>query len=143
VADGLPFGNASKLGVTPYQVVIVASLIEKEAVAEADRPLVAAVIYNRLKQNMTLGFDSTVAYIDPDPSNGLTSSDFRIDSPYNTRLYAGLPPTPIASPGKASLEAALQPATTNDLFFVACPGVPRLLFSQTYAQFLQDKACIG
>jgi UPF0755 protein len=143
VAHEMPFANASKLGVTPYQAVIVASLVEKEAATEADRPLVAAVIYNRLRINMKLGIDATVTYIDPDPSDGLTSSDFRIHSPYNTRLYAGLPPTPIASPGRASLEAALQPAISNDLYFVACPGDPKMLFSQTYAEFLHDKACLG
>jgi UPF0755 protein len=143
VAHEMPLANAAKLGVTPYQAVIVASLVEKEAAAPADRPLVAAVIYNRLKINMKLGIDATVTYIDPDPSNGLTDSDFRIRSPYNTRLYAGLPPTPIASPGKASLEAALQPANSDDLYFVACAGQSRMLFSQTYAQFLHDKACIG
>ncbi|MDP9331365.1 MAG: endolytic transglycosylase MltG [Actinomycetota bacterium] len=143
VAHEMPFANAEKLGVTPYQAVIIASLVEKEAAAPADRPLVAAVIYNRLKIDMKLGIDATVAYIDPDPSDGLTSSDFRIRSPYNTRLYAGLPPTPIASPGKASLEAALQPTATDDLYFVACPGDARMLFSQTYAEFLNDKACIG
>jgi UPF0755 protein len=93
---------------------------------------------------MTLGFDSTVAYIDPNPADGLTSADFKIHSPYNTRLSAGLPPTPIASPGRASLAASLSPAHTNDLYFLDCRGRDRLVFSSTYDQFLRDKAaCLG
>jgi UPF0755 protein len=143
-ARSLPFANATALGLTPYQIVIVASMIEKEVKVDADRPLVAAVIYNRLSHDMTLGFDSTVAYIDPNPADGLTSADFKIHSPYNTRLSAGLPPTPIASPGRASLAAALSPAHTNDLYFLDCHGRDRLVFSSTYDQFLRDKAaCLG
>ncbi|HZD80183.1 MAG TPA: endolytic transglycosylase MltG, partial [Actinomycetota bacterium] len=116
----LPWSNAQKLGVTPYQVVTIASMIEKEARVEQDRPLIAAVIYNRLAKDMPLGIDATVAYIDPDPSNGLTASDFLIDSPYNTRLHTGLPPTPIASPGLPSLQAALNPAQVDYLYYVLC-----------------------
>jgi UPF0755 protein len=118
-------------------------MIEKEVLAPADRPLVAAVIYNRLKAGMNLGFDTTVAYIDPDPSNGLTVSDFKIDSPYNTRLNPGLPPTPIASPSIGSLQGALSPASADDLYFLQCPGEARLRFSTSYADFLHDKACLG
>lgn len=138
-----PWNNTRKLGITPYQAVIVASMIEKEVLNPADRKLVAAVIYNRLKANMTLGFDTTVAYIDPDPSNGLTTSDFAIDSPYNTRLNPGLPPGPIASPSKESLVAALSPATASYKYFLQCPGQARLRFSTDYSSFLQDKACLG
>ena len=138
-----PWGNTSKLGITPYQAVIVASMIEKEVLNPADRKLVAAVIYNRLKAHMTLGFDTTVAYIDPDPSNGLTASDFAIDSPYNTRLNYGLPPGPIASPSKESLAAALSPAASPYKYFLQCPGEARLRFSTDYTSFLQDKACLG
>jgi len=138
-----PWGNTKQLGITPYQAVIVASMIEKEVLNPADRKLVAAVIYNRLKANMTLGFDTTVAYIDPNPSNGLTTSDFAIDSPYNTRLNPGLPPGPIASPSKESLLAALTPAASSYKYFLQCPGEARLRFSTDYASFLQDKACLG
>lgn len=138
-----PWANTKQLGITPYQAVIVASMIEKEVLNPADRKLVAAVIYNRLKANMTLGFDTTVAYIDPDPSNGLTTSDFAIDSPYNTRLNPGLPPGPIASPSKESLLAALSPATSSYKYFLQCPGEARLRFSTDYTSFLQDKACLG
>lgn len=138
-----PWSHTKQLGITPYQAVIIASMIEKEVLNPADRPLVAAVIYNRLKADMTLGFDTTVAYIDPDPSNGLTTSDFAIDSPYNTRLNAGLPPGPIASPSKESLTAALSPATSSYRYFLQCPGEARLRFSTDYTAFLQDKACLG
>jgi UPF0755 protein len=143
-ATDLPWTNAAKLGMTPYQIVVVASMIEKEATLDADRPKVAAVIYNRLARGMTLGIDATVGYIDPDPSNGLTSSDLAIDSPYNTRLNPGLPPTPIASPGVESLKAALSPADVPYLYYVACGTHGASRFSTTYAMFLHDKAvCLG
>jgi peptidoglycan lytic transglycosylase G len=138
-----PWANTKALGISPYQAVIIASMIEKEVMDPADRKLVAAVIYNRLKNNMLLGFDTTVAYIDPDPSNGLTASDFQIKSPYNTRINYGLPPGPIASPGKESLLAALTPATSPFKYFLQCPGEARLRFSTSYAAFLQDKTCLG
>src|SRR5207247_2243692 len=92
-AGSLPWQNAEGLGVSPYQVVTIASMIEREAKVPEDRPLIAAVIYNRLDRDMSLGIDATVQYIDPDPANGLTTSDFLIESPYNTRLHPGLPPT--------------------------------------------------
>jgi UPF0755 protein len=143
-AASLPWDRAEALGVTPYQVVTIASMIEEEARIEKDRPLISAVIYNRLARGMPLGIDATVAYIDPDPSNGLTASDFQIRSPYNTRLHAGLPPTPIASPGRASLEAALNPAHVPYLYYVLCGADGHHEFSVTYQRFLQDKArCLG
>ena len=143
-AATLPWADADALGVTPYEIVVIASMVEEEAKLDGDRALIAAVIYNRLKVGMTLGFDTTVAYIDPDPSNGLTASDFLIDSPYNTRLNPGLPPTPISNPGVASLLAALQPASVDYLYFVGCPGDGgAMTFSSSYAQFLRDKACLG
>ncbi|MGZ4152598.1 MAG: endolytic transglycosylase MltG [Actinomycetota bacterium] len=142
--QSLPWAGAKALGLTDYQVVIVASMIEREARVPGDRPKIAAVIYNRLSRRMPLGIDATVAYIDPDPSNGLTASDFRIDSPYNTRLHTGLPPTPIASPGIPSLRAALQPANVPYLYYVLCGADGHHKFSSTYAQFLRDKAaCLG
>jgi peptidoglycan lytic transglycosylase G len=141
---GLPWGNAAALGMTRYQIVVVASMIEREAEIDTDRPKIAAVIYNRLKRGMTLGIDATVGYIDPDPSNGLTSSDLAIDSPYNTRLNPGLPPTPIASPGLASLQAALRPADVPYLYYVACGKNGGHRFSTSYRTFLHDKAtCLG
>jgi UPF0755 protein len=143
-AKALPWDNARSLGVTPYQVVTIASMVEREAQVPADRPKIAAVIYNRLAKNMTLGIDATLQYVDPDPADGLTASDLKIDSPYNTRLNRGLPPTPIANPGLASLKAALQPAQTSDLYYILCGSDGRHEFTQTYAQFLQLKSqCQG
>jgi UPF0755 protein len=119
-AESLPWANAEELGVTPYEVVIIASMIEREAALDRERPIIAGVIYNRLKLGMTLGIDATLLYDDPTPDGQLSFSDLEYDSPYNTRINAGLPPTPIASPGRASLEAALQPADTPYLFYVLC-----------------------
>jgi UPF0755 protein len=136
--------GAAALGYSPYQVVTIASMIEKEAKIEKDRPLIAAVIYNRLKAGMTLGIDATLLYDDPTPDGQLSSSDLKSHSPYNTRLHAGLPPTPIASPGLASLEAALHPADVNYLYYVLCGADGHHKFSSTYSQFLIDKAnCLG
>jgi UPF0755 protein len=140
----LDWANAKGLGVSDYQVVVIASMIEREARVPSDRAKIAAVIYNRLADVMPLGIDATIGYIDPDPSNGLTVSDFAIDSPYNTRLYAGLPPTPIASPGMASLRAALAPADVPFLYYVLCGADGHHKFSVSYDQFLRDKAsCLG
>jgi UPF0755 protein len=143
-ARSLPWANARHLGVSDYQVVTIASMIEREARIPGDRPRIAAVIYNRLRAGMTLGIDATLEYIDPDPSNGLTQSDLLIDSPYNTRLHTGLPPTPIASPGRASLLAALRPADVSYLYYVLCGADGHHVFSRSYSQFLQDKSrCLG
>ncbi|MFN2544988.1 MAG: endolytic transglycosylase MltG [Actinomycetota bacterium] len=140
----LPWAKSRSLGVSDYQVVVVASMIEREARVEGDRSKIAAVIYNRLKIGMPLGIDATIQYIDPDPSDGLTDSDLHIDSPYNTRLHTGLPPTPIASPGLASLRAALQPAQVDYLYYVLCGADGHHEFTSSYDQFLVLKAqCLG
>jgi UPF0755 protein len=146
VAKELPWDNAKALGVTPYQAVIVASMVEKEAGVNTDRKPIAGVIYNRLRIGMTLGIDATLLYDDPTPDGQLTSPDLETASPYNTRLKLGLPPTPIASPGEASLEAALEPAHTDYLYYVLCPpdgeGVHR--FAKTYDEHLGNvDACLG
>ncbi len=142
--SGLPWGNAERLGLTPYEVVVVASMVEEEAKLARERPLIAAVILNRLARGMPLGIDATIAYIDPDPSDGLTASDLEIRSPYNTRLFPGLPPTPIASPGLDALRAALEPARTDDLYYVLCGADGHHEFSATYEGFVADKArCLG
>jgi peptidoglycan lytic transglycosylase G len=138
--------GAKKLGYTPYQIVIIASMIEREAQLDNERPLVASVIYNRLAANNTLGIDATLLYDDPTPDGTLSTSDLQTDSPYNTRINAGLPPTPIASPGRASLEAALHPADTKYFYYVLCPpdgpGVQR--FAVTYQEHLKNvQECLG
>lgn len=133
-AQALPWDQAEALGVTPYEVVIIASMIEREAALDRERPVIAGVIYNRLKIGMTLGIDATLLYDDPTPDGQLSFSDLEFDSPYNTRINAGLPPTPIASPGRASLAAALSPADTPFLFYVLCGADGHHRFGETAAE---------
>jgi len=110
---------AASKNLTEYDVLIIASMIEREVQVASERPLVASVIYNRLSQGMQLGIDATVQYALGEWKPDLTVSDLAIDSPYNTRRYAGLPPGPIASPGEASLRAAARPRATDLLYYVA------------------------
>jgi UPF0755 protein len=142
-ARSLPWDNAKRLGVSAYEVVIIASMVEREARVPQERAKIAAVIYNRLRRGMNLGIDATLQYVDPDPSNGLTESDLRIDSPYNTRLYPGLPPTPIASPGRDSLLAALEPDDLQYLYYVLCGKDGHHEFSSNYDDFLADRQRCG
>ena len=138
--------GAKALGYTPYQIVVIASMIEREAQLDSERPLIASVIYNRLAANNTLGIDATLLYDDPTPDGSLSTSDLQTDTPYNTRINAGLPPTPIANPGAKSLEAALHPADTKYFYYVLCPpdgpGVQR--FAVTYREHLKNvQECLG
>jgi UPF0755 protein len=133
--------DARALGVTPYQLLTVASMIEREAEVERDRPLIAAVIYNRLRARMPLGIDATIRYALRDYSQPLTDAQLRNPSAYNTRLHKGLPPTPIANPGMASIEAAAHPADVGYLYYVAAAdGCGEHVFSTSYAQFRRDAA---
>jgi UPF0755 protein len=141
---GLPWDNAESLGVTPYEIVVIASMIEKEAAVQRDRPLIAGVIYNRLREGMTLGIDATLLYDDPTPDGELSTADIETDGPYNTRLRAGLPPTPIASPYLWSLRAALEPADTPYFYYVLCGDDGGHRFAVTYDQHLANvDACLG
>lgn len=106
------------LGLVPYDVVVVASLIEEEALVAEDRAKIARVIYNRLAEGMRLDIDATACYAAAKSCADLTSEDLRRDSPWNTRAVGGLPPTPISAPGEASLEAALQPTDGDWLYYV-------------------------
>jgi UPF0755 protein len=143
-ARDLPFARAKELGVTPYELVTIASMIEEEARVDRDRRLIAGVIYNRLRIGMALGIDATLLYDDPTPDGQLSSSDLAYDSPYNTRINAGLPPTPIASPGEASLRAALNPADTDYLYYVLCGADGHHKFAKTHAQHIRNvDACLG
>jgi UPF0755 protein len=108
----------ARVGLSPYQVVIVASLIEREAKIPADEAKIARVIYNRLAQNIPLGVDASLCYILAEKPCSLTRSDLNSTSPYNTRKVAGLPPTPIAAPAKAALVAALNPEPGPWLYYV-------------------------
>lgn len=119
--------RAQQLGMSPRAVVTTASLIETEAKLSDERPLVASVIYNRLKKDMALAVDSSIIYASKlegkwRNDGKVYKSDVERRSPYNTRLHPGLPPGPIAAPGKSSLEAALYPATTGYLFYVRDPA---------------------
>jgi UPF0755 protein len=138
---GIDMGRARKANLTPYDVAIVGSMVEREARVAAERPLIAAVIWNRLRLGMPLQIDATVQYALPRHKTTLTYADLKIPSPYNTYLHTGLPPTPIANAGAASLEAAANPARVGYLYYVARnDGSGRHYFSSSYAQFLRDKA---
>jgi UPF0755 protein len=116
-------------GYTPYEGIVVASLIETEVRVDDERPIVSSVINNRLDQGMALDIDATVLYAlnTDDPAE----FDREVDSPYNTYLYPGLPPTPIAAPGRASLEAAAAPETTEFFFYVLTDEEGRHAFATT------------
>ena len=139
--------RAHELHVTPYQLLTIASMVEREAQLPGDRPKIAAVIYNRLRLGMPLGIDATIYYaveqaegIATD-AHELTESELHIDSPYNTRTHRGLPPTPISNPGMASIEAAAHPAHVPYLYYVAgADGCGEQVFSTNYAQFEIDAA---
>jgi len=132
---------ARSKNLTPYDVLVIASMVEKEAVAPEERPLVAAVIYNRLRLGMTLGIDATIRYGRNVPgTESLKRSDLETNHPYNTRLRTGLPPTPIANPGLASIRAAARPAKVDYLFFVRKPDGVHHFFTASQAEF-DRKSC--
>lgn len=134
------YAKADLLGMDVYDIVVVASLIEREVRDDAERPKVASVVYNRLEQGMRLEFCSTVQYILGEPQAILSIADTQIESPYNTYLHEGLPPGPICSPGEAAINAALEPADTTYLYFVLKSGdATTHNFSSTYDDFLKDK----
>ena len=111
--------KADSLGFSPYEIIIIASIIEGEAIYDSERPTISAVYHNRLKRGMKLQADPTVQYIIKDGPRRLLNRDLRIKSPYNTYMYKGLPPGPINSPGTQSLHAALNPQINDYLYFVA------------------------
>jgi len=113
---------ARRKNLTRYDVLIIASLIERETPAPEERPLVSSVIYNRLRTGDTLGIDATIRYAENNWDKPLLQSELDKDTPFNTRLNPGLPPTPIGNPGLASMKAAAKPARTDFLFYVAKPG---------------------
>lgn len=126
---------------TEYDVTIIGSMIEREIQVAAERPLAAAVIWNRLRLGMPLQIDATVQYALPQYKEQLTFEDLKVQSPYNTYLHTGLPPTPICNPGAAALRAAAHPAAVDYLYYVARnDGSGGHYFSANYAQFLKDKA---
>jgi UPF0755 protein len=132
---------ATTRNLTRFDVLTIASMIEREVAVASERPLVASVIYNRLRADMRLDIDATVQYAIGEWKKDLSAADLASGSPYNTRRFAGLPPGPIASPGKDSIRAAAHPAPTQFLYYVARnDGSGRHYFSRTPAQFEADVA---
>jgi UPF0755 protein len=132
---------ARSKNLTPYDVLIIASMVEAEAGTAHDRPLIASVIYNRLRQGTPLGIDATIRYAVNNYTTPLTDSQLHSPSRYNTRTHLGLPPTPIDNPSLASIQAAAHPAHTSYLYFVAKPcGNGASAFATTNAQFQLDVA---
>jgi UPF0755 protein len=129
---------ARSKNLTPYDVLIIASMIEKEAVVPAERKLVAAVVYNRLRNGMPLGIDATIRYgRDVPGTEPLRTSDLESDDPFNTRKRLGLPPTPISNPGLASMRAAAHPAQVDYLYYVRRPDGVHHFFTASSAEFCQ------
>jgi uncharacterized YceG family protein len=136
----LNLGYARSKHLTPYDVLIIASMVEKETLSPDERQLVAAVIYNRLHARMPLGIDATLRYgLEIPPTESIHQSQLESSSPYNTRNRVGLPPTPIANPGLASLQAAAHPAHVNYLYFVRKPDKKHHFFTASFKAF-QDYA---
>lgn len=127
--------RAKRKNLTAYDIVVIASMIDREAGIAKDRPLIAAVIYNRLKEGIPLGIDATLRYELKNWTEPLKVSELEADTPYNTRTNAGLPPSPIGNPGLASLQAAARPANVDFLYFVVKPcGNGASTFSKTAAE---------
>jgi uncharacterized YceG family protein len=132
---------ARSKNLTPYDVLKIASMIEKETVEPRERKLVSAVIYNRLRNKMPLGIDATIRYgLNIPGTESLTKSAIRSDNPYNSRRFPGLPPTPVANPGLASIKAAAHPAKVDYLYYVRIPGTTRHFFTASESEFLR-KVC--
>jgi UPF0755 protein len=133
---GVNMSYARSKNLTTYDVLTIASMVEREAGVASQRKLVASVIYNRLHDGMPLGIDATIRFATGNYEEPLTESQLAVNSPYNTRTHAGLPPGPINSPGLAAIEAAAHPAKTGYLFYVNNPNsCDELTFSKTEAEF--------
>jgi UPF0755 protein len=131
--------RSEELGITPYEAVIVASLIERESRVDEEYPKVARVVYNRIQQKIPLYVDATILYGLGRTSGGLKQSELKKDTPYNTRLHLGLPPTPISNPGEAAMAGALEPATGDWLYYVLADKQGHHLFTSDYNEFLRQK----
>jgi peptidoglycan lytic transglycosylase G len=127
---------ARSKNLTPYDVLIIASMIEREVIVPGERRLVAAVVYNRLHARMPLQIDATLRYgLGIPPTQAITESELASPSPYNTRIHYGLPPTPIANPGLASMQAAAHPGHVPYLYFVRKPDCRSHFFTASAARF--------
>jgi UPF0755 protein len=133
---GVDLRYARSKHLTQFDVLIIASMVEKEAIAPDERPKIAAVIYNRLHARMPLGIDATIRYaLNVPGTEPLHESQLHDPTPYNTRLHPGLPPGPIANPGLASIQAAAHPARVNYLYFVRKPDKVHHFFTASFAAF--------
>ncbi|MDQ3572908.1 MAG: endolytic transglycosylase MltG, partial [Actinomycetota bacterium] len=138
---GIDMGFAKSQGLSVYDVVIIASMIEREIAVPEERKLAASVIYNRLEADDTLGIDATIRFEDQNYTKPLVQSRLDSPTPYNTRVNPGLPPGPIGNPGLASLEAAANPAKTDFYYFVVKPGsCNEHAFVETEAEFAAAEA---
>ena len=138
----LRYARSKKL--TPYDVLIIASMVERETVVPSERPLVSAVIWNRLDAGMPLGIDATLRYgLNIPPTQAILESQLQSDNPYNTRKLTGLPPTPIANPGLASIQAAAHPAHVDYLYFVRKPDKVHHFFTASASAFNQYECAHG
>ena len=129
-----------RLNLTEYEILTTASLIEKEAASPEEQPMIASVIYNRIRARMPLQVDATILYALGESKERLSLDDLEVDSPYNTYKNAGLPPGPIASPGRGAIQAALEPSETEHLYYVLKPGGGEHFFTDDYDEFLEAKA---
>jgi len=138
--EDLDLGADNEHGLTPYQILVLASLIEEEAKSADERDEISAVIHNRLKMGMALGIDATIQYaVRKYEGQPLTVSDLNIDSPFNSRTRTGLPPHPISSPRKASIDAALHPSNSDYIYYVLTEDCVHHLFTADYNEFLVGK----
>lgn len=138
--DALDVQNkAAALGRSPYEILVIASLIEEESRVPEERPKVARVVYNRLEQGIPLGIDATSRYEAEISGRGREDLDFDSDSPYNTRRVAGIPPTPIAAAGQASLEGALNPAEGDWIYYVLQDEQGNHFFTDSFREFNRAK----
>ncbi|MFN2556948.1 MAG: endolytic transglycosylase MltG [Nitriliruptorales bacterium] len=143
VVSSLPdevVAGAVARGQDRYQALIIASLVEEEAKIPQERPTIAGVIYNRLAAGRSLEIDASVIYALGTHTNRVTIQDLQVDSPYNLYRNPGLPPTPIAAPGAASIRAAFQPAQHDFLYYVRIDEAGRHVFSRTFEEHKRNKA---
>ncbi|MDX6451978.1 MAG: hypothetical protein QOH16_2027 [Gaiellaceae bacterium] len=142
--SSIDLSYARKKNLTPYDVLIIASMVEKETLAPDERKLVAAVIYNRLHAHMPLGIDATLRYgFNIPPTKSILQSQLDSSNPYNSRKLLGLPPTPIANPGLASIQAAAHPAKVDYLYFVRKPDRVHHFFTASDTAFTQYECAHG
>lgn len=133
--------DIGKQGKSVYEIITLASIVEREAGSAEEMPAIASVFYNRLKIGQPLQSDATVNYVTGAGRAMPTSEDLEVDSPYNTYKYAGLPPTPICNPGIEAIKAAIYPEDTDYFYFLTTQdGEKKTYFSKTYEEHLRNKA---